>query len=226
MSATAHIAAPAYAPGPPQDRAVIYAARLLTFVHRLIGFGIQLAAAARHNPTADAFGRLGVRFGTKSPERIITRIALALRRAAKLEQRLAGGRLAHLNPAQASAESLCPRKPRAPRCASPRDPNLPKLPSAAKIARLLRRKPFEMVLMQICRELGLTRSNELQAELDDILAEHLAGDIPKPQAPAKPAPESNTENKTDRGTATAPLPPDPHPASDTVSIATTATGPP
>ena len=235
MSATAHTAAPAYAPGPRHDRAAAYAVRLLGFVHKLIEFGIQLAATARHNPTGDALARLGVRFNTKNTAWIVARIARALRRAAKLEQRLAGGRLARLNPAQAAADSLCPHKPRAPR--SPRDPSFARMPSAAKITRWLRHEPFEMVLMLISHELGLMHSNPLQTELSDILAEHFGGVTPNPQALAKPAPESNqasnTENKTDRDTIASlppdmPLPTTPlrQPPPHMVSVATTATGPP
>jgi len=225
VSATAHTVEPTYAPGPRHDRAAAYAVRLLGFVHKLIDFGIQLAAVARHHPTGDALARLGVHFSTKNTGWIIARIARALRRAAKLEQRLAGGRLARLNPAQAAAESLCPHKPRVPR--SPRDPSFARMPSAAKITRWLRHEPFEMVLMLISHELGLMHSNPLQTELSDILAEHFAGVAPKPQAPAKPAPENNPED-------TAPLPPNPllhtaavrQPAPHTVSVVTTATGPP
>ncbi len=184
MTAPANLAEPAQPPNPFQDRAAVtptYTARLLGLVRKLIGFGHEIAAAVQQRPTGDALFPIAFRFGTKSIALMLASIARGLRLAAELEERL-GGQPARLNPARATARALSPSRarnmPRAPRAAPPSQGSVPTgLPTSKEIAAWFRESPVETVLLHICSRLGLTRSDPLWQELDDLLIERFAGVI-------------------------------------------------
>ena len=182
VTAPANLAEPAQPPDPHPDRAAVtptYTTRLLGFVRKLIGFGHEIAAAVQQRPTGDALFPIAFRFGTKSIALMLASIARGLRLAAELEERL-GGQPARLNPARATARALSPCRPRAPRAAPPSQGSVPTgLPTSKEIAAWFRESPVETVLLHICSRLGLTRSDPLWRELDDLLIERFAGVIQK-----------------------------------------------
>ena len=237
VTAAANTAEPAHPSDPPQDRAATRATRLLGLLHKLIDFGKEMAAAAQQRPAGDALARLATHFGTKSTALILASIARGLRLAAILEERL-GGQPARLNPARAAADALRPRKPRAPHpksaSESPPQDKRTRLPTSRKIVAWARQYPIETVLLHLCRDLGLTLSDPLWQEVDDILIECCDDLIQKVQNVGKRTiPTETKKERPDRDAKSLP-PPNPlmqaaplwKPAPHMVPIATTATGPP
>jgi hypothetical protein len=171
--------------------------RLLALVRKLIDYGRELAATARHRVAADpAFARQC--FGTAELTVIFARITRGLLLAQALEERVLR-RAVWLN------KGPRPRKPRpAPRPKLPAFPpaeqRLARLPTVPQIAAEIRRRPIGAVIADICRDLGIAGSHPLWREVQHALIRHggslarLIRDIldrafplPRPQSPAPEA---------------------------------------
>ncbi|HTI83794.1 MAG TPA: hypothetical protein VL614_25360 [Acetobacteraceae bacterium] len=154
--------------------------RLLSLVHALVAYGHQLLATLRpgtstirHDPA-----ELAHTFGTSDLVVILTRIALAIRRAGFLERKI----IRTADRIDAGPQPEPP--PRAPRVARPRGPKraperlptdtlsvLSRLPNVDQIAASVRRQPIGAVLADLCRDLGITRGHPLWDQLHDAINE-------------------------------------------------------
>jgi hypothetical protein len=151
---------------------------LIGLVRKLIDYGRELATALRERgPTDRPAGPLAC-FGTHNVALILSRIAAALLRAEALEARLAKS-AARADPQPRQPCTPSPRAPRAaPRHAGPAeapDPLLARLPTPEEIAAEMRRKPVGVVLLNICRDLGITADHPLWRELNLAIIMHGGG---------------------------------------------------
>ena len=138
--------------------------RLLGVLRRLIDYGKQLATTVRQRAASPDFHLLARPFGTADLAVILARISAGLRRAAALESRLCAcaARGRDLTPAPARPPALrgpCPARPAAPHPAAVEAPRLAPLPPAEEIAAAVRRRPVGAVIVDICRDLGITPGN-------------------------------------------------------------------
>ena len=165
-------------PDPPQDRAAgntpgpTRTSRLLGLLHKLIGYGKDLAHSLQQRTAAPA--AVGLHFGTLNIVLILARITRGLRLAAALEARLVS------HPLREAATLPAVRAPfdRVPRTAAPSAPRprkaasqLPDVPTAEEIAAALRHRPIGEVVADICRDLGITKSHPLWGEVMMVVTE-------------------------------------------------------
>ncbi len=153
--------------------------RLLGLVRRLIDFGRDLMTAMQGRETPDAPPvAITRRFGSLNVALIIARITRGLMIAAALEQRL-------LRPAPPMAPRPPPAGPRPDRKPNPRperqsrppspDPDaelLGALPSAREIAARIRNRRTGAVIVEICRDLGISMRHPLWPEIRDAIRYH------------------------------------------------------
>ncbi len=158
---------------------------LLSLVRKLWDYGIELSRTLRQRHPANDTAQLRRSFGTTDIVLILTRIAVGMRRARLLEEKIAAtaSRIdAHAEPEP--APSPPPRavpstaQPRAPRLAQPSEPRstdtlslLVRLPTADRIARMIHRQPIGAVLADICRDMGISRGHPLWDELHAAIIE-------------------------------------------------------
>jgi hypothetical protein len=177
MSTAAHSPAAPENPDPPRTAPAMPAAigRVLRIVRRLIDFGRQLAATAQQRASTPGFALFAIPFGTADLAVILARITNGLRRATALEaalcQRAERGR--DLKPSAAPLPAVY--KPRAaspsaePLPADPTlDPRLALMPTEAEIAAEVRRRPVGAVIVDICRDLGITPDQFDRAFWDEL----------------------------------------------------------
>jgi hypothetical protein len=162
------MSAAAEAPAPtPQPRR---SGGLLALVRKLIEYGRELAATIRQRTATDPF-LVKARFGTTDLVLILASIARGLHLAEALEARVLR-RAAHLDagPRPGRARSAA-KAPAAPRVAEA-DPRPAGLPTPEQIAAEIRRRPIGAVIVDICRDLGITGSHPLWREVQRALIRH------------------------------------------------------
>ena len=141
---------------------------LIGLVRKLIDYGKKLATALRERGLSDRPAGAFACFGTIDLGLILSRIAVALLRAEALEARLVQS-AARPDPQPRPPHALSPCSPRAARQqttpAEAPDPHLARLPTIEEIAAEVRRKPVGVVLLDICRDLGITADHPLWREL-------------------------------------------------------------
>jgi hypothetical protein len=149
-------------------------ARLLGLVRKLIDHGKQLAAAVGQRSLPNDPTLAGCCFGTSDIALILSRITLALQRAAALEARLLrSAARPDPKPQPPRAPSQCSaRAPQAPREPAAAEPRLAGLPTAEQIAAEIRRRPVGAVIADICRDLGILPSHELWRDVQKLIIEH------------------------------------------------------
>ena len=146
---------------------------------------MQISASLRQHPptTTDGQAHLKRTFGISNVMVILVRIALGMKRARFLEQKITRAA------AQIDAGSQPPpAPPRAPRAASSPIPRAPgpnrepppddetlalalRLPTISRIARKILRQPIGEVLADICRDLGIADGHPLWDELHAAITE-------------------------------------------------------
>jgi hypothetical protein len=166
MSATA--TAPASTTEPSR------AGRLLSLVRKLIDYGKELAATLRQgSPTTDVVAAM-LRFGTRDIALILARITCGLQRADALEARLVRN-AARLDaaPRPQPAPAIATQAAASRRQATPQaDSCLAHLPTPEQIAAEVRRRPIGVVIVDICRDLGITARHPLWRELQVVIIRH------------------------------------------------------
>ena len=190
MSAVLPGSEPASQPNPDRaEEPVSGARRFAGFLRRVIDCGKQLVIAVRLRAHRPDFPRFTRPFGTNYLPHILRRIHAAIHRAIMLEQRaLQQDGLRSPPPVRARAPSAgkTPDKTHAARRddtppASKRtvpparpsgDPHYADWPSREKLAAELRRRPIAAVLMDICRDLGITPHHPLWDEMSRVIAAH------------------------------------------------------
>lgn len=179
MNAPRPNAAPEAASG-PQDQGVKPAGRLLGLVRRMLDYGRELVASLKQQNTRVAHVHVARTFGTFDLALIIARITRGLMIAGCLEDRLV-----RIPPARelcpADANRLATPKPARPRIrrmakSSRVDDDaadLPnRMPTAEEIAERLRNRPAGAVLVEICRDLGITTEHPLWREIHLAIIEY------------------------------------------------------
>jgi hypothetical protein len=180
MSDTANAPDPSTkpAPWPTSDDRRGRLTWVLGLVRKLIDYGKELATAPRERGLSDRPAGAFATFGTIDLGLILSRIATALLRAEALEARLVQS---------AARPEPQPRPPHAPSECAPRaarqqttpaeapDPFLARLPTPEEIAAEVRRKPVGVVLLDICRDLGITADHPLWRELNLAIIMHGGG---------------------------------------------------
>jgi len=154
--------------------------RLLGLVRALVAYGRDLVATLQSRAEPDPPLDVAHRFGGVSLALIIARITRGLMIAAALERRLLHPR--PRAPAQSQPESqsqrqsqpASPRAPRAPRRPRPDEEAelLGALPSAREIAARIRNRKTGAVIVEICRDLGITTEHPLWREINDAIRDH------------------------------------------------------
>jgi hypothetical protein len=139
-------------------------ARLLGLVRKLIDHGKQLALAVGQRSLTNDPALAGCRFGTSDIALILSRIALALQRAAALEARLLRS-AARPDPKPRPPRVPSPRAVRVPPAPAEADPRLARMPTAEQIAAEIRHRPVGAVIADICRDLGIMADHPLWREL-------------------------------------------------------------
>jgi hypothetical protein len=149
-------------------------ARLLGLVRKLIDHGKQLAAAVGQRSLPNDPALAGCCFGTRDIALILSRITLALQRAAALEDRLVrSAARPDPKPQPPRVPSLrTARAPQAPQEPAEADPRLAGLPTADQIAAEIRRRPIGAVIADICRDLGIMADHPLWRELHTAIMLH------------------------------------------------------
>ena len=154
---------------------------MLTLLHALVQLGGKLRATVSGSGTAT--GALRQRFGTDCVALILARIQRALALAQALEDRLLRrviaidhATAARLDGRVAATKSVgsTASEPKEPRSA----PSLPawddatlleRLPTAREIATMLRLKPPEEVMLDICRDLGIGPGSDVWDDIMTVL---------------------------------------------------------
>jgi len=151
---------------------------LIGLVRKLIDYGKELATALRERGLSDRPAGVFASFGTIDLGLILSRIAAALLRAEALEARLVQS-AARPDPEPRPPHALSQCSPRAARQqttpAEAPDPHLARLPTIEEIAAEVRRKPVGVVLLDICRDLGITADHPLWRELNLAIIMHGGG---------------------------------------------------
>lgn len=166
---------------PPPGRS----SRLLSLVHNLFDYGLHLARTIRERGAAMDPAERTRRFGTGEILLILTRIALGLRRARLLEEKIirAAATIDARPPPEPAAPLPAPQiasavaaEPRAPRRSEPSptaaEDLFGKLPTVDQVAAAVRRQPIGTILADICRDLGITRDHPLWDELHHAITEY------------------------------------------------------
>jgi hypothetical protein len=164
---------------PPPSRS----GHLLALVRKLWNYGMQLSASLRQHPptTDDGRAHLENTFGISNVMVILTRIALGMKRARFLEEKIAraaaqidAGSQPEAAPSPGTPRARGLRAPSAHREPPPDDETLAlvlRLPTISHIAREVLRQPIGEVLADICRDLGITDGHPLWDELHAAIAE-------------------------------------------------------
>jgi hypothetical protein len=164
---------------PPPSRS----GRLLTLVRRLWNYGMQLSASLRQHPpiTDDGKAHLENTFGSSNVAAILVRIALGMKRARFLEEKIAraaaridAGSQPEAAPSPGTPRDRGLRAPSPDREPPPDDETLAlvlRLPTISHIARKVLRQPIGEVLADICRDLGISDGHPLWDELHAAIAE-------------------------------------------------------
>jgi len=147
--------------------------RLVGLVRKLIDCGRELIATLKNVNGPNPPLEIARRFGGVSLALIITRITRGLMIAAALEKRL-------LHPRPRVPTQTDRKRPESPKASrTPRQPPpdeeeelLGTLPSAREIAARIRNRRIGAVLVEICRDLGITTRHELWRELNDAIIIH------------------------------------------------------
>jgi hypothetical protein len=151
---------------------------LLGLARKLIDYGKELATALRERGLTDRPVGASACFGTIDLALILSRIGAALLRAEALEARLLRS-AARRDPEPRPPSAPSQRAPRAVRQQAEQaevpDPDLARLPTAEQIAAEVRRKPVGVVLLDICRDLGITADHPLWRELNLAIIMHGGG---------------------------------------------------
>ena len=183
---------PASQPDPDQaDERVSPAVRFAGFLRRVINCGKQLVIAVRLRAHRPDFPRFTRPFGTNYLPHILRRIHGAIHRALLLEQRAlqqAGVRppppvrvrtpsaSQDKTPDETRAarnDNALPARKRPVRPVRPAgDPHYADWPSREKLVAELRRRPIAAVLVDICRDLGITLHHPLWEEMSRIITAH------------------------------------------------------
>jgi len=159
--------------------------RLLSLVRALIEYGQDLVASLQGLDDDTPPPRIARRFGGVTLTLIIARITRGLMIAAALERRLRHPRPRGAAQSQSQSRSGAlpdagpavpapPRPPRAPRRPQPDEEAelLGALPSARDIAARIRNRRTGAVLVEICRDLGITTEHPLWREINDAIRDH------------------------------------------------------
>jgi len=149
--------------------------RLLDLVRALIDFGRDLMAAMQErNTTAAPPLALALRFGSLNVALIIARITRGIMLAEALEARLLrpappmGARTGAPAPTRTVRATRTPPRPRPDEDAE----LLGGLPSAKDIAARIRNQRTGAVIVDICRDLGITTQHPLWREINDAIRHH------------------------------------------------------
>lgn len=151
--------------------------RLLGLVRALLDCGLAMVAALRERNAEAPPVAIALRFGTLSLALIITRITRGLMIAEALEARL----LRRRPPAARPAERREPTTPRTRRPANrtPKRPEIDEaaellgaLPSARDIADRIRNRSVGAVIIEICRDLGISATHPLWPQIADVIRYH------------------------------------------------------
>jgi hypothetical protein len=144
--------------------------RLVDLVRKLIDYGKELAATLQQRTTSD-LAPVTLPFGTGDIGLILARITRGLLRASALEARVVElAAAAHPDAPPKPPRAPAQRAPRAPQPAAVKpageaNPRLARLPTPEQIAAEVRRRPVGAVIVDICRDLGITPSHPLWREL-------------------------------------------------------------
>lgn len=155
--------------GPAAEAAPGRFAPLLSLVRRIIDYGRQLAAALQNPTPATDLDEVAATFGSYDFGQILASVLRGLQRAGLLQAKLT--RLdARPAPEPRPATIFAPRKPRATTQPTPGAEEAPtanpiRLPTPEQIAKQVRSGPIGVVLADICRDLGITKSHPLWREL-------------------------------------------------------------
>ncbi len=183
MSADTHSPAQPTDPDPPRAAPPVPTAigRVLSVLRRLIDIGKRIAVTVQQRATAPDFALFTKPFGTADLATILARITNGLRLAAALEARLSlradrGQDIATTHIRLPSARVPRPERQATPPdtqpepqpAADPEDPRLAHLPTEQEIAAEVRRRPIGAVIVDICRDLGLTPGDCDRAFWDDL----------------------------------------------------------
>lgn len=149
--------------------------RLLGLVRKLLDFGRDLMAAMheRNTTTAPPLA-LALRFGSLNVALIIARITRGILLAQALEARLLrpappmGARTGAPPPARSPRATRTPPTPRPDEDAE----LLGGLPSAREIAARIRNRRTGAVIVDICRDLGITTQHPLWWEINEAIRHH------------------------------------------------------
>ena len=152
-------------PTPPHADTARPVSRLLSLVHKLIGYGKQLAATfQQHGPFPAADTRP---FGTGNLSLILASILRGLRRAEELAARIVR-EAASIDAPPPPRAVAAPRNPR-PTQEAPRTPNAgaisAAIPTLEEITAQARGRPIGVVIADICRDLGIVPTHPLWFEL-------------------------------------------------------------
>ena len=144
--------------------------RLVDLVRKLIDYGKELATTLQQRTTND-LAPVTLPFGTGDIGLILARITRGLLRASALEARVVElAAAAHPDAPPKPPRAPAQRAPRAPQPAAAKpageaNPRLARLPTPEQIAAEVRRRPVGAVIVDICRDLGITPSHPLWREL-------------------------------------------------------------
>jgi hypothetical protein len=185
---------PTPAPQPDPDRTeepASGARRFAGFLRRVINCGKQLVIAVRLRAHRPDFPRFARPFSTNYLPHILRRIHAAIHRAIMLEERALQQdglrpqprdrvRTPSASPGKTRDEALAvrsdnalPAPQRTERPARPSgDPHYADWPSTKQLAAELRRRPIAAVLVDICRDLGITPHHPLWQEMCHVIAAH------------------------------------------------------
>ncbi len=183
MSAADHSPTAPTDPDPPRAAPTMPTSlgRVLSVVRKLIDFGKQVAATVQQRAAAPGFALVAKPFGTADLAVILARITNGLRRAAALEARLCQHAACGQDLPPAPISMPAARAPRPERqVALPdtqpepqpadhtQDLRLARLPTEAEIAAEIRRRPIGPIIVDICRDLGLTPGQCDRAFWDEL----------------------------------------------------------
>ncbi len=166
----------AAAPTTPADEPLGRTARLTMLLARLVTYGQELAEALSQHGIA-ALSSYPSRFGTGDVALILARIERGLKLALGLNLRIALLRQpdAAAKPRRPSARRT-PRTPAPPSDEAPPrldtavpDPRLVPLPSPQELAFALRHRRIGAVIVEICRDLGITTKHPLWRDIRDAI---------------------------------------------------------
>ncbi len=155
-----------------QDDAIERTSRLLAVVRALIAFGRHLTQALLVRDPSESPVRLIRHFGVATVREIVARVARGLQLALALEARLA---LRLSKPvavrAEAPARQRAPGAPRARRDLDADEPPPDPLPSVEEMARMIRHRGVEDVIVDICRDFGIAANHPLWSRIYDRLGD-------------------------------------------------------